>query len=56
MKESRCGYHSKVCMQVVSTARLFEILASHYFYTVLLERNADLERERKTEIQFVVEA
>ena len=37
MEESRCGYHSKVCTQVVSTACLFEILVSYHFYTVLLE-------------------
>jgi len=37
-KESRYGYHSKVCTQVVSTACLFEILVGHYSYTVLLEK------------------
>ena len=37
MKESRCGYHSKVCTQVVSTACLFEIFVGHY-YIVLLEK------------------
>jgi hypothetical protein len=37
-KESRCGYHSKVCTQMVSTMYLFEILVRHYFYTVLLEK------------------
>jgi hypothetical protein len=36
-EESHYGYHSNVCMQVVSTACLFEILVGHYFYTVLLE-------------------
>jgi len=35
---SRCCYHSKVYMQVVSTACLFEILISHYFHTLLLEK------------------
>ena len=38
MKASRCGYHSKVCTQVVNTACLFEMLVSHYFYIVLLEK------------------
>jgi hypothetical protein len=38
MKESRYCYHSKVCTQVVKTVCLFEILVSHYFYTVLLEK------------------
>ncbi|NKR15227.1 hypothetical protein A5N16_23085 [Arthrobacter sp. M6] len=28
----------KACTQVVSTACLFEILVSHYLYTVLLEK------------------
>jgi hypothetical protein len=38
MKESRYDYHSKVCTQVVSTSCLFEILVSHNFYIVLLEK------------------
>jgi len=38
MKESGCGYHSKVCTQVVCTACLLEILIGHYFYIVLLEK------------------
>jgi hypothetical protein len=41
MKESRCGYHSKIYTQVVSMACLFEILVSHYFYTVLLEKGVN---------------
>jgi hypothetical protein len=38
MKESHHCYHSKACTQVVSTVCLFEILGSHYFHTVLLEK------------------
>ena len=39
MKDEResLWLHSKVCTQVVSTACLFKILVSHYFYIVLLE-------------------
>ena len=37
-KESHCAYHSKVCTQVISTTYLFEILISHYFHTMLLEK------------------
>jgi len=43
-EENRCGYHSKLCTQVVSTACLFEILVSHYLYTVLLEKGVSNKR------------
>jgi hypothetical protein len=38
------GYHTKICMKVVSKTYLSEIIIRYYFYTVLLEAKVDKKR------------